>query len=41
MKKFLFSFLLLSSLCFGKVPQRAVSAAHFSTEILLSIGAEK
>ena len=41
MKKILFSFLLLSSLCFAKVPQRAVSAAHFSTEILLSIGAEK
>ena len=41
MKKFIFSFLLLSSLCFGKVPQRAISAAHFSTEILLSIGAEK
>ena len=32
MKKILFSFLLLSSLCFAKVPQRAVSAAHFSTE---------
>ena len=41
MKKILFCFLLLSSLCFGKVPKRAVSAAHFTTEILLSIGAEK
>ena len=41
MKKILLVFLLLSSLCFAKVPKRAVSAAHFTTEILLSIGAEK
>lgn len=41
MKKIILSFLLLSSLCFGKVPQRAVSAAHYTTEILLSIGADK
>lgn len=42
MKKNLLSLLLLLSFtCFAKIPQRAVSAAHFSTEILLSIGAEK
>lgn len=41
MKKILFLFLVLSIVCYGKVPKRAVSASHFSTEILLSIGAEK
>lgn len=33
--------LLFSITVFGKVPQRAVSASQFTTEILLSIGAEE
>lgn len=32
---------LFSSILFAKAPERAVSVAHFSTEILLTIGAEK
>ncbi|MBS9776391.1 MAG: ABC transporter substrate-binding protein [Fusobacterium sp.] len=39
-KRILMLMLLLSSLVFAKVPQRAVSTAHFSTELLLAIGAE-
>lgn len=40
-KKFLYYFFLIGNLVFAKTPQRAVSISHFTTEILLSIGAEK
>lgn len=40
-KKFIILLYFFSSLLFAKVPQRAVSTAPFSTEILLAIGAEK
>ncbi len=39
-KKLILLIFLYSSLLFGKVPKRAVSISHFTTEILLSIGAE-
>lgn len=42
MKKFFLSLLFLfSTLVFAKIPERAVSTAHFTTEILLTIGAEE
>lgn len=41
LKKVLISLFIVGSIAFSKVPQRAVSTAQFTTEILLSIGAEK
>lgn len=41
MKKIFILFFLIGNLVFAKTPQRAVSISHFTTEILLSIGAEK
>ncbi|KDE68869.1 hemin receptor [Fusobacterium necrophorum DAB] len=41
MKKIFILFFLIGNLIFAKAPQRAVSISHFTTEILLSIGAEK
>ncbi|WP_022819354.1 ABC transporter substrate-binding protein [Fusobacterium russii] len=41
MKKIFILFFLIGNLIFAKTPQRAVSISHFTTEILLSIGAEK
>lgn len=40
-KKLLLLLLIINSISFGKVPQRAVSASQFTTEILLTIGAEE
>lgn len=40
-KRLLLFLLILSSISFGKAPQRAVSASQFTTEILLAIGAEE
>ncbi|MHD0316986.1 ABC transporter substrate-binding protein [Fusobacterium sp. THCT1E2] len=41
LKKLFLLILIINTIVFGKVPQRAVSASQFTTEILLSIGAEK
>lgn len=41
LKKLFLLMLIINTIVFGKVPQRAVSASQFTTEILLSIGAEK
>ncbi|ASS38695.1 ABC transporter substrate-binding protein [Fusobacterium sp. oral taxon 203] len=40
MKKIFLLIFLIENLVFAKTPQRAVSISHFTTEILLSIGAE-
>ena len=40
MKKVFLLIFLIENLAFAKTPQRAVSISHFTTEILLSIGAE-
>ena len=41
LKKLFLLMLIINTIVFGKVPQRAVSVSQFTTEILLSIGAEK
>ena len=40
LKKLFLLMFVINVVVFGKIPQRAVSASQFTTEILLSIGAE-